>query len=583
MRRSLERTASAASSTSAGGLPKRQKGKKPEPKPHLLSREHRVENWPAGPETSEQLMNWPLAVVTGLQKNTEHAAGEELVARLKGNLLRTMAWVTDYSGMDCVRESMETVVNACRTHLGWCYDKPPVEFLRSCDNGEIQTHLLTSIAAAEYGGRPCHFMDLKSRLPQPAQDYLAAAMPDKKASAKVREEAFQHVSQWVADNQSWLYPPDATCHCKVHDKDCPVWPRRADEAEGEGRENRPLRINAAGVSCQGWSREGLGLPKAHFSEVAHAIWLNERKVVMSRDMEDLAFSECTVRYPAVQRYEAAFGDGAKIVSLCTGPELMGWPCKRLRRLTAIINRQSLVWLGPETEEALEADFLERFYRGIVIDGTALLTADTQDRLAEYKRIATNRRNQLDQDMIHTTDDLTSMRVLAAVLPPGAIDKLMQYERHRVKKYGANRGAVLMCDAEHNLGTGSTCGPDWPVHLTHGSIVALKDSPSGTLSWTMATIWEHFESMGFIMRQRDGGLPVSKLLPHLRTLQNWQLKQLCGNGMHLMTQGAWMAYVLSNVGNADWRRGKTVGMHGMLKRSSCSWIFESEVDGDDEER
>lgn len=599
-RRTLERSTSAASSGGAGSthstrLSRAASKRRGYIHPWQLNRMERQELWPAGPASVDELMNWPQAIIRGLQMDTEAAAGAEMLARLHTHMLRTSTWVTDYSGIDCVRECTERMVEACITHCGWHFEKNPMVFLRSCDCGDVQSGVLTSIAIGEDSSRSCHFRDLRDRLPQPGQEYLEAAMPGKKATTRVKEEAFRHIAEWVSENKGWLFPKDATSPCYVHGIECAVFPSlkadetsaaggqheqhdghdgdHAEDGEDAGADDRPLRISAAGVSCQGWSGEGLGQPKAHFSEVPHSIWLQEREVVMDRQQEDLCFSECTPRYPAAERYDACLGSKAKMVSLLTGPELMGWPCRRMRKLTAIINKKSLVWMGPDSEEGVERDFKERFYRGVVLDGSAFFCADNRERFAEYSALAANRKNQLDEEMIGCANN--SQRILAAVLPPGAIGRLREYEEHRLSH---DQAGVLMCDADHNKGCGSTCGPDWPVQLTHGSIVMLKDAEEmGTMNWTLATWTEHFESMGFIMRQREGGLPISKMKQYLVDLPTWQKKFLCGNGMHLTTQAAFQLYVLCNVVKTDYRLPKAM----TTKRTWCkrsSWMME----GDDED-
>eukprot|EP00973_Karenia_brevis_P047167 6545794-Karenia_brevis.AAC.1 len=61
-------------------------------------------------------------------------------------------------------------------HTGWKFDEPPVRFHRSCDNGSLQSSLLTKVAQKRYDGMPCHFMDIRSRLPGLANEYIDAAL-----------------------------------------------------------------------------------------------------------------------------------------------------------------------------------------------------------------------------------------------------------------------------------------------------------------------------------------------------------------------------------------------------------------------
>ena len=144
---------------------------------------------------------------------------------------------------------------------------------------------------------------------------------------------------------------------------------------------------------------------------------------------------------------------------------------------------------------------------------------------------------------------------AKLFPPGAARALGDYARYAaVTPNAAAQGGEFCADIEHNVGQrGSSCSPDVPVLLTHGSIIAGKlDSEKETLeSWAMLAAMEHFAVQGFRMfgTPESPGWPCRMSQGLRGILQNLSIKNqklLAGNGMNLVTQSAFMFYVLANV-------------------------------------
>jgi hypothetical protein len=437
----------------------------------------------------------------------------------------------------------------CQEKFGWSFPEPPFEFARSCDIGELQSQVLVKVAHMIDKSGSCHFRSIMERLPAKAQEYIQAASPNKKATVAERSAAYTAISEWVEANKSWIFPADATSWCDVHARPCPVRPvsARAGASPIDGGLERgissPLRISAAGVCCQGWSNEGGGYGTGHPSEAPHAVYLQERKQFFDGLLEDLAFNECTPRYPAEERMQNKFGNSATVVSIVTGPELFGWPCKRLRKLTAMINKGSLVWLGPDD---ISQDFGERFHKATALDGEILFMAPDDERHLEYSKLAATRFFKLNPEHVANTPKRDLLQML---LPPGAIARLAEWREASPKLQSEN--GVLICDVDHSIRAGSQGGADWPVQLTHGSIMCLKGDDAD--NWNLATGLEHFTAMGFRMHQPElGKFGLSKLRDIIADLPPYKQKALIGNGMHLLTQCSFMLYILANVAPVDFR-------------------------------
>ena len=496
--------------------------------------------------------------------------------------------MSDYSGIDCVREAAEMVLEGCKRKFDFSFAGSPFKFLRTCDVGALQSQVLLKVAITHDSSNPCHFKDILDRLPLSGRNYISAALPSKAASKIEKAQAHQHIQTWIVANRAWLFPADATCYCYVHMRHCSIW-GKMDEDDNEteadniadDRGPQALRIASAGNCCQAWSKAGIGHPQSHPSEVTHDVWLEERSVRFEQAREDLLFNECTPRYPAEQRFKDKFGDDSvHVVSITTGPELFGWPTKRLRKLSAVVNKRTWCWLGPETHDGIQADFAGRFYKGAQCDGSALLNAPRSHQMQECAELAQERRFSVTAEGCGL---VTKTSLLGMLLPPGGIDRLFEWDVKRKSQLGDSAG-VFMCDAEQTS-AGSTGGLDWPVQLTHGMIFMLmpggdpEASTWGPLNWRLATGLEHLGAMGFrVFDDELGPCRLSKLMDPLKMAAPRHLKMLCGNGMHLTTQGAFMLYVLSHIAPVDNKMAKAMpdkGSSSITKRNS--WLVDDDAD------
>ena len=515
---------------------------------------------PPGPTTRLALSEWPLTLAKCLL-DSGNELDEEICLRLLTLLQSKLVFYTDYSGLDCPRECMEYALSGLVKQLGWHLPHDCAKFTRTCDIGSLQTKVLTEISKKVLGGSSCHFDDILGRLPQVARDWIEAALPTPGMSKEVREQANSDIKAWLQLNKSWLFPPGATSYCHVCDKMCPVHPSyitdaqepqhkrqkllasscssRPDELE-DGKEEiseetRPLYINVGGVPCTAWSAEGSQDGWAHASEVPHAVWSCERQQFAARSDEDLFFSECTPRYPVQQKLP----EGMKYhrtLTITIGPECMGWPVRRQRLLMCGLNLKTLRWVGPDN---YVHDFKQRYYRGMRLSGDTFFEAPEDEVHAEYMHLAHGRKFQVSRAEVSS---LSTQAMLDMALPPGARLRLQHYHE---KRANLEPDQVLICDVDHNPDTkGSSPGSEWPVQLTHGTFINVTHDPEKD---RVAIGMEHLSAMGFnIYPPQDCSLHRSRLVDVLKALPTRQQKLLAGNGMHLVTQAAWMMYVLANV-------------------------------------
>lgn len=286
-------------------------------------RNHRAERLPPGPANPKQLGEWSSWLVESLTNCFE--GDEEIKLRLHSHFLTGFTLYTDYSGIDCPRESLRLGLAGLCKHFGWdCADS--IHHARASDKDPACRQVLMHLAA----GRGCVFGDILDRLPKLGQEWIESAMPPPNATLEQRRDAFGSIVQWVQQNAEMLFPDNATSWCYAHGQECPAHPLCRPRQTPFYQ--RPLMICCAGVSCLPWTSEGSQDADASECEVPHGIWMAERKLTGSKLQEDIAFVECTPRYPIEKVFQQSLEDTHFCVWVRVGPELMGWPHKRLRVL-----------------------------------------------------------------------------------------------------------------------------------------------------------------------------------------------------------------------------------------------------------
>ena len=200
---------------------------------------------------------------------------------------------------------------------------------------------------------------------------------------------------------------------------------------------------SAGVTCHAWSAEGSAEGCAHESEVPLGIWIAERVHRFEECLEDVAFLECTPRFPAQSRLEKAFGSSAKVLAWVDGPQRHGWPHRRSRVLAVIVNLKTAEWLGPPDVASAKADYAARFYRQRVSHGAMLMQAGESERVCEMQALATGRKNNTDRSTIQQLVQSGDLEALAQlILPPGDISRLESWKELYNEKLADDLCCVL---------------------------------------------------------------------------------------------------------------------------------------------
>ena len=68
-------------------------------------------------------------------------------------------------------------------------------------------------------------------------------------------------------------------------------------------------------------------------------------------------------------------------------------------------------------------------------------------------------------------DVRAQHCVTCMVPPGAMARLAAYEKVRAEQQ--SRTGEFMCDLDHNLDYGPSCGPELPSLDTHARIYSFK--------------------------------------------------------------------------------------------------------------
>ena len=527
--------------------------------------------------TTRGLFQWPQRVADAL-------SDPEAACRLHSLLLGKIVVASDYSGYASEIEALTCGFRSLSERHGWQFAEMPFIFKRVCDIASVPQKALKALSEQSFNGKMCVFEDVVEHCHPNAVAYLRAAVPPEDCTQAEAEDAYAHILEWLLQ---WIFPVDGKQRCLVHGAQksksagccvspMGVWVTNAKsllvkkrkcvqaqlDAEDAEREDgptnehlarvlspetdedatcagkpgldRPLSLAFAGVTCDGWSSMGSQRRFGHASELPHAVWLTERLTRSEQNLEDVAFLECTQKYPAAQKL-SPLQNTHKILHFKCSPTDLGFPVTRCRVFGACVNLRTMCWVGPDD---WEQDFKAKFFKTCVASGDLLLTAPDSDRFAEYEIMAAQQKNFIPAASFAS---LSEQDLLASTLTPGQQQRVEKYLQARKAREGP--AGQYLFDADHHLEARRMAGQHWPCMLTHGCI--LSAPRGGRLQ--VATAMEHFSAQGLHLFEASTlDNPVSPLKSILQDMKPCHLKQLSGRGIHVAVLSAFKYYVLSNI-------------------------------------
>ena len=254
-------------------------GKRARPKAGSIQDRIARSHLPNGPETAEELFDWPTFIVKQI------AQCPQRIQRLSTFLEHGLRMTSDYAGMDCAAEALTQLEQAMEEVLLRPAGEPKSAFIfnYACDIARLPQGVLKK--QQKLRGRGCIFKDILDRLPAAMQKSLQELDPPEDASPEESQQAYEAMFLLLLRNRSWVYSQSATSECLVHGRQCTILPQRGTGNASPGC--GPVTLNVAGTICKGWSAVGGQGRFSHGSEKPHAVWLCERIARAQEGSEDM--------------------------------------------------------------------------------------------------------------------------------------------------------------------------------------------------------------------------------------------------------------------------------------------------------
>ena len=387
-----------------------------------------------GPSSLRDLMDWPFSTT---RPGLFQISDADRIARMRtlDSLLSSgLNIYTDWSGFDCERWALYGIKEMFERELDKDFQ---FAFMRACDIAPQPQRILKHISAELDHNASCVFKDILHRLPQSALGFIDEHWPQEDDTNLEKIAKHDAICKYCFDHASELFNVMAKADCVVHSKRCHLWPTTLPQGarmnDSDGGRNTPLKVVIGTNSCTPWSLRGRQPGDADVAEIPNAVWRAERSV----GLEDVFFSECTPRYPANEKLRDSLPQ-VDFRSIVFGANDLGHPTIRKRCMGAGLNRNTVVWIGPED---YQEDFKRRFFRTTRLNGDVYLAATSDVVQRELRRWCELRGTFYPEDKLIEGWDMTM-----GALPPGAASHKVLWGE--LKADAVSRGEALLADVMH---------------------------------------------------------------------------------------------------------------------------------------
>ena len=477
-------------------------------------------------DISERLHPDALALVEGLapKKHLKDGAGRN--KQIDEYLLKNRQWAAPLSA-----------TSWCFVHHRPCPVHPG--FVWSHVSNNTIPEMLQSLQTAKdnHLGEPAP-RTLKRKLPEyvpplgmkPWWQRVVEESESKRAKASSSDSAASSCPQpW----RQYRRPDTASFEDTQHDEEkisSDVEKGGFDAANAGSVIGRPLIIVAGGLTCTDYSPQGQRKGCAGETERHHAVFIADRITSAEAGLEDLAFTEQAEHYPIKEKQRKPLASTHQVVFARGSPVNIGFPVRRTRCLGAAIARSTLVWVGPDTDDAVQDEFMSLMGSTCELDGDMYFMA-SKVQVAKFSyELASSRKKVLPDNF----EDMHMEEYLHKIVPPGAVDRKGEWDL--VRENHPQIGSFL-ADIDHHPHRGLVAGQFFPVALTHHKI----------WSWQrrrMAIPSEVFCAQGVdTLPGLAGGRTISPLTSIFDDLPVGDRSLLAGNALHIPLFTMWMMYVM----------------------------------------
>ena len=203
-----------------------------------------------------------------------------------------------------------------------------------------------------------------------------------------------------------------------------------------------------------------------------------------------------------------------------------------------IDLSSWIWVGPATEEALQADFGMFFFKVVTAQGDVFINPNDADEVQLRMNLGKNRGLQLSPDQARAID-------VVKLLPPRERSDFQKYLSDAQEFLKDSGHKSCLCDLSQSHGVRSRMSKFMPTLMTSTRLFSFSAKCFVTHAGMEASLGYPIPGTAeYQMYQADFGHgPLDGLSDSARQCLN-------GNAMHLHCVAAWHAYILSNLVKRD---------------------------------
>ena len=454
---------------------------------------------------------WPRVLAKDIE-------GETTVRyRMERLLSRGIVGHTDFSGKRCAETALHMALEGVRESGMVSLKEDCLEWWRCSDMDRLCVQLCTDSprpAKHVYGA-------VLDRVPLELQKELIKLRPNKDAPAKKRAEAYVEQAAFMRSNNFNCFSNrEIMGTCLKH----PVQTRFDWQGCCPHKTNVPeISLAVAGTMCTPFSSQGKkeGLSSRHTE--SFQLWACE----MRANQYDVITHENSPFFPEAE-LEKSLGDGYESVVAVFGPENMGWPCRRKRKLMTCFRRDKFVWAGP-AKDMVMAEFGRIFFKETYGSGDYFVQVqDSAQEAALRCRLAHSRGLKLKPEEIMDIP----LRTLLSPFQKNDFDK---YEAAFQESAAQKPGCTFIVDLSQSFER-KRISDFVPTILKNTQLYSFSSGKFFTASAVEA-------SQG--MPSSSGRYAACRATDTTR-LAHSQRMQLSGNGMHLPTLAAWHLFIFGNL-------------------------------------
>ena len=406
----------------------------------------------------------------------------------------------------------------------------------SSDTSASCRAMLCGLSEAYDDGISCVFGMHRNRLAkehlEEIDKLIGEALPNSKCSEEEltqKQNNHEGVREYLKQNGEVLFHMSSKAWCHKHKKNCIVrhLPRHVP-----GLHPMRLRSSGGGVTCTGWCSPGLQKRFSDQSEPHHDIFIAERR--QEAITEEWSWVECSGRklYPIDVKVAQPLAKTHFVKWVYVGPQHIGFPVGRERCFGFLGAHFGLRWVGPDTQEEVQAAFQEFCFRQMEVDARICFQSTDAELRSEYRQL-------LEKRNIYDPDELPINReTFERCLPPGAVLRFREHVEVAEKRIASNLAAIS--DIDHWVGSkNGQCGPWIAAILTHGMFYNFNDERMATIK--DMCLCQGLDSHGL----GPAAVEARQLLDRLLAFKRRDAMAILGNGLNPLVFLRFQLFMMAN--------------------------------------